>query len=62
MKKIKITSEAWVDMGVYEGETEREALENFARDAGYSSYADLCDSLSKTIEEGRSELDLQEAE
>ena len=42
-KKFHIESTAGVDMGVYEGETEAEALDAMARDAGYADYADACD-------------------
>jgi len=36
----RIVSSAGVELGTYEGETEREALDAMARDAGYASQAD----------------------
>lgn len=42
VKRWKIESAAGVEMGVYEGETEQDALDAMARDAGYQdlSHAD----------------------
>lgn len=40
MNSYRIESEAGVDMGIYQGETEQEALDAMARDAGYKSVAD----------------------
>lgn len=42
--------------GAYEGATADEAVEAYARDAGYTSFEDLAASLSKTVEEARAEL------
>jgi hypothetical protein len=33
------------DLGNYEGETERDALDAFAQDAGYRDYADACKQI-----------------
>lgn len=41
MTKYQITSSAGVDMGAFEGETEVEALDAMARDAGYANQADV---------------------
>jgi hypothetical protein len=40
MAAWQITSSAGVDLGTYEGETETDALDAMARDAGYESQAD----------------------
>lgn len=42
--------------GAYEGATADEAVEAYARDAGYSDFEDLATSLSKSVEEAREEL------
>jgi len=39
-KTFRIVSSAGVDMGQYQGETEAEALDAMAQDAGYASQAD----------------------
>lgn len=43
MTKYRITSEAGVNLGTYEGETEQDALDAMARDAGYKSQEDAID-------------------
>lgn len=44
MSKYLITNTiSGVELGVYEGNTESEALDAMARDAGYSDYAECCD-------------------
>jgi hypothetical protein len=40
MKKYTITSEGGLDMGAYEAMSEQDALDIFAKDAGYSSITD----------------------
>lgn len=40
MAKFRFVSSAGVDLGVFEGETEAEALDAMAQDAGYESQAD----------------------
>lgn len=43
MSKYLITNtHSGAELGVYEGNTEAEALDAMARDAGYSSYAECC--------------------
>lgn len=42
--------------------TEEEALDAFARDAGYRDYAELADSLGKTIDEARADLVIERRE
>lgn len=43
LRKWKITqTKSGVEMGVYEGETKRDALDAMARDAGYDDHADAC--------------------
>ena len=34
---------AYVDMGIYEGDTEEDALDAMARDAGYEDFARACE-------------------
>ena len=44
MGKYQITNTiSGVELGVYEGATEAEALDAMARDAGYSDYAECCE-------------------
>jgi len=40
MKRFRIYTQQ-VDMGVYSGKTEREALDKYAKDVGYSGYDEL---------------------
>ena len=42
--------------GAYEGATAEEAVETYARDAGYDTFAQLAQTLSKSVEEARAEL------
>lgn len=43
MKKFNICNQhSGVDMGTFDGETESDALDAMARDAGYSDYAEAC--------------------
>jgi hypothetical protein len=42
--------------GAYEGATADEAVETYARDAGYDTFAQLAQTLSKSVEEARAEL------
>ena len=45
MSKYLITnSRSGMDLGVYKGDTEEEALDAMARDAGYSDYAECCEA------------------
>ena len=45
------------DLGVYPGETEDDAIEAMARDAGYADYADL---LERVVGACRAELAIEE--
>lgn len=47
-----------VDLGVYPGETEEEALDSFARAAGYDDYAEAC----KVTGGGKGDLDIERLE
>lgn len=47
-------------LGVYEGDTEEQALDALAQDAGYRDYADQARQLGRTVEELRDELVLDE--
>lgn len=44
------------DLGVYEGETEAEALDAMARDAGYDSFAGMAETLDSSVEDARDDL------
>lgn len=41
MKKYIIYDDNGYEMGVYKGETRREALDAYAKDAGYESFEEL---------------------
>jgi hypothetical protein len=41
MTQYRIESEAGIVMGIYEGADEAEALDAYARDAGYADYAEV---------------------
>ncbi len=44
MKKYRIENQhSGVDMGIFDGETEEDALDAMARDAGYADYAEACE-------------------
>lgn len=44
MRSFKITNpNSGMDLGTFQGADEQEALEAFARDAGYGSYAEACE-------------------
>lgn len=46
MGKFNIyNTKSGADLGIYEGTTEQEALDAYANDAGYRSYADLCEEV-----------------
>jgi hypothetical protein len=51
MLSYQITSDAGVDLGIYEGDTPDEALDAMARDAGYASQADAPSPFSGTVTE-----------
>lgn len=42
-----------IDMGIYEGADADEALDAYARDAGYPDYATLCDDIGADPSEAR---------
>lgn len=44
---------------VFEVETIEQALDGYARSAGYGSYAELADSLGKTVEEAKGDLAIE---
>lgn len=44
---------------VFEVETVEQALAGYARAAGYGSYAELADSLGKTVEEAKGDLAIE---
>lgn len=48
-KRFRIISSAGVDLGVYEGETEAEALDALARDAGYANQAEAPDAFDGEV-------------
>ena len=54
MKTYKITNTAsGIEMGTYKGESEQDALDAMARDAGYADYEDAqrvapCDTIQVT--------------
>lgn len=50
------------DLGLYEGETPRDAAEALARDAGYESLADSANRLGQTEQEWLAELTIVEVE
>lgn len=61
--KWKITQTATgVDMGVYEGETEQDALDTMARDAGYRDHADACSIYEDGSDGGASTLEVTPVE
>lgn len=54
MRQWRITSGSGVEMGAYEGATEAEALDAFARDAGYADQAEavrVAGPFEGTVEE-----------
>ena len=50
MSKYKIISNGEV-MGIYNGKDEDEALDNFAKDAGYKNYKDLLKNVPGSTRE-----------
>lgn len=50
-----------LEFGTYQGETVAEALEAWAKDAQYASYADLCEALGKSEDEATDDLRVTEA-
>lgn len=45
MAKFQITNPVTgINLGTYEGATKTEALDAYARDAGYKSFADACEA------------------
>ncbi len=55
MARYKISANG-VEMGVFEGADEGEAVEAYARDAGYGTYAELAGALGKTAADALAEL------
>lgn len=49
------------ELGVYEGETEAEALDAMARDAGYDSFAAACVVTGETVDEALDDLVIEAA-
>lgn len=59
MKKWKIENRvSGVNLGVYEGPTQGDALDAMARDAGYRDYAEACEVTGESIE--NEDLDITE--
>ena len=59
MKKFKVFANDY-NMGIFEGEDERSALEAFAQEAGYQSMADMEEQLE--IEPGHDVYEVVEVE
>ncbi|MEE7440904.1 hypothetical protein [Methylobacterium oryzae] len=53
----RIHTEAYVS--THRVATEEEALDEYARDAGYRDYAELADTLGKTVEEAKADLTIE---
>jgi len=47
----------WVDFGIYKADTEEEAKNNFASDAGYLSWDDM---VNRTAIFGKNEIEFKE--
>ena len=45
-----------IDMGAFEGATEREAAESYAQTVGYRDFAALAETIGKTEDEAMGEL------
>lgn len=58
-KQFRIVAEGQ-DLGLYWGKDENEALELYAKDAGYSSFEALARCLNMALAEARGELELVE--
>ena len=50
-----------LEFGTYQGETTWDAVEAYARDAGYPNFAALCDALGQTEDEATDDLRVVEA-
>lgn len=62
MKKFTISNPATgLTFGTYEGTTKREALNAYARDAGYKSFVDACEATGDDPERD-ADLKIVEAE
>lgn len=49
MTTYRIESEAGIVMGIYEGADEAQALDAYARDAGYADYAEAQATVGGTV-------------
>ncbi|CAA2155742.1 hypothetical protein MBRA_01372 [Methylobacterium brachiatum] len=57
MSQIRISTETFAS--TYTVATEAEALDAFARDAGYRDYAELADTLGKTVDEAKQDIGIE---
>jgi len=56
MRKWKIVGKSLFDIGVFEGGTGDEALDAFARRAGYNDFENLCDAFGKIVERCKTKI------